>query len=95
MAFFNLTHLGVQDPIKSSLKEDKENDYKVSKNEQQQQHQNYEQKPQNNETAEVTTSKCSSSVNRNTEAQGSYVKYTERLTRHQRTQNGTYNFIFI
>ena len=94
MAFFNLTHLGVQDPIKSSLKECKENDNKDKVSEcvsEQQKHHYCEQKPQNSNTVEVTTTRGNSSpINRNTEAQGSYVKYTERLTRHQRTENGRY-----
>ena len=67
MAFFCLTQLGVQDPIKSALRTDNNqpNSAPTSKPEPQQGGQ--------------SPSKPSS------EAQGSYVKYTERLTKHQRT----------
>lgn len=69
MAFFNLTQLGVQDPIRAALKDDKsasENDVR-------------------NGTV---------NVNLTTQKEGggckSYVKYTERLTKHQRSPKGKY-----
>ena len=92
MPFFNLTRLGVQDPIKSSLKETESNGSDVLKPQQKQNSRN---------GADRAQSTCSSSSSilkdapcgikpekSNSEAQGSYVKYTERLTKHQRTENG-------
>ncbi|XP_066919072.1 sperm microtubule inner protein 11-like [Clytia hemisphaerica] len=85
MSFFNLTKLGVQDPIKSSLKECKEDHHKESKKDDE------AKSPQKNcSTPESLLNKNDTTqivAQSNSEAQGSYVKYTERLTKHQRTQH--------
>jgi len=74
MAFFNLTKLGVQDPISASLKENPTKE-KLMRTEEQ------SSKKQQEES-------CSSPINKQSnksDSQGSYVKYTERLTKHQRS----------
>ena len=73
MAFFNLTQLGVQDPIKAALKEEEKADVKVKKS----------------RSGPTVSTLADNNGNQKypSEAQGSYVKYTERLTKHQRTNN--------
>merc|ERR1719354_1461794 len=72
MAFFNLTKLGVADPIKAAV-----------------------QKPNHHAMASTTTTteedgtvqpKQTSSSPSFSEVEGSHVKYTERLTKHQRNE---------
>ena len=72
MAFFNLTKLGVQDPIKSALCAEENAQTSKSKED------------ESGSPPSATTTKGSK---HSTEAQGSYVKYTERLTKHQRSAN--------
>ena len=68
MAFFNLTQLGVQDPIRAALRDDKS-------------------------AAENDGRNGTVNVNLTAQQEGgckSYVKYTERLTKHQRSPKGKY-----
>lgn len=80
MSFFNLTQLGVQDHIKSCVKNPgnypRPSDFDGS-------------------TAPAPTQKTTLSepVYPNSEANGSYVKYTERLHKHIRPKLGEYHFI--
>ncbi|XP_057292702.1 testis-expressed protein 49-like isoform X2 [Hydractinia symbiolongicarpus] len=82
MSFFNLTQLGVQDPIKIAVKGSESCNI-----------------PDQTKPVEaLKTPTCSTpspafhdedlkGAKYFSEAQGSYVKYTERLTKHQRTKN--------
>ena len=90
MPFFNLTRLGVQDPIKSSLKESDTSGKEFNKPHQQQQNQEEQLKTEKEDQSLLSRDvsckvKPAKSIS---DAQGSYVKYTERLTKHQRTENG-------
>lgn len=70
MAFFNLTQLGVQDPIRAALRDD-------------------DKSAAENDGRNVNNVK----VNLTAQREGgckSYVKYTERLTKHQRSPKGKY-----
>lgn len=82
MAFFNLTKLGVQEPIKSSLKECSQDEVKPDTS-----FSNLEEGVRNHQ--QHTQPKLLPQSNNNSH-QGSYVKYTERLTKHQRTEHGIY-----
>ena len=73
MAFFNLTKLGVQDPIKSALREEDKCPHSTRS----------EEEP----SSVIAGTSTNNGLKHSTEAQGSYVKYTERLTKHQRTKN--------
>ena len=71
MAFFNLTKLGVQDPIRAAVRKDED----------------AQKSPGGSESTAATSSTRTVQPKHSTEAQGSYVKYTERLTKHQRSEN--------
>lgn len=94
MPFFNLTRLGVQDPIKSSLKESDTSRNEIKPHQQDQEEQlKTENKGQSSSSKNLARE--AKPIKSISEAQGSYVKYTERLTKHQRTENGiVYQFFF-
>lgn len=75
MAFFNLTQLGVQDPIKACVKDEPS----MSSS---------EGKMRTSQSAPSISSLAASGEKPKyvSEARGSYVKYTERLTKHQRPE---------
>ena len=84
----------MQDPINSSLKEsDNGNELKPQNKQQHVQEVKSERQDQPSSLPLPSLPLSDSSykvksVKSNSEAQGSYVKYTERLTKHQRTENG-------
>ncbi|EDO42881.1 predicted protein [Nematostella vectensis] len=72
MSFFNLTQLGVQDPVNHAVKKPGSSPLN---------------RPTETRTAQQPTERRKQ-VHPNSEADGSYVKYTERLHKHIRPENG-------
>ena len=79
MAFFNLTELGAHDPVKFCIdnKEDRLNSSI-----------NGEHAHADADGKTTRNSATPASVTNNSQAQGSYVKYTSMLKKHQRSPKG-------
>eukprot|EP00794_Sanderia_malayensis_P020195 gene20197-22171_t len=87
MAFFNLTKLGVQAPIKQSLKNDEfaNNDGLKPTSSSQQERMSMGLAPSPTRNSQISSQNYhDSSMRSASEAQRSHVLYTQRLTKHER-----------